>query len=423
MTTSQHLKVISLFTGVGGLDHGFEAAGFRTAAAVEMDGECCAFLRRNRPLWPLFEADIHDVPSGDILRAAGLELREADVLIGGPPCQPFSKSGWWSSGESLRLGDPRASTLGAYMRVLRETLPRTFLLENVEGLGFRGKDEGLRLILNELDAINRETGTRYKASIRVLNAADFGVPQLRRRLFVVGDREGKTFEFPAPTHADPAELVLGDVRMPHTTTWDVLHDLPAPNVDLRLRGKWAALLPSIPEGENYLWHTNRGGGVPLFGWRRRFWNFLLKISKDKPSWTIQAQPGPATGPFHWDNRRLSARELARLQTFPDDLVHSDRIAVAHHQMGNAVPSLLAEVIARAMRGQLLDGGVDLLGVPLLAVSPACVPSPGPARAAPVPKEYLHLVGEHEAHPGTGRGAAAVRRPGDAASLKTESARG
>ena len=83
--------------------------------------------------------------------------------------------------------------------------------------------------------------------------------------------------------------------------------------------KSADLLPAIPEGENYLFHTNRGAGVPLFGWRTRFWNFLFKLAKDRPSWTIQARPGPATGPFHWTNRRLSARELCRLQTFPDGL--------------------------------------------------------------------------------------------------------
>ena len=89
--------------------------------------------------------------------------------------------------------------------------------------------------------------------------------------------------------------------------------------DLAVRGKWADLLPSIPEGSNYLHHTDRGEGMPLFGWRRRYWTFLLKLAKNRPSWTIQAQPGPAVGPFHWSNRRLSVRELSRLQTFPDDV--------------------------------------------------------------------------------------------------------
>src|SRR5262249_20870024 len=123
--------------------------------------------------------------------------------------------------------------------------------------------------------------------------------------------------------------------------------------DLEVRGKWAELLPSIPEGQNYLWHTSRGEGLPLFGWRRRYWNFLLKLAKDRPSWTIQAQPGPAVGPFHWKNRRLSTRELCRLQTFPDNVsIIGDRGSI-QRQVGNAVPSLLAEVLARAIRYQLL----------------------------------------------------------------------
>src|SRR6185312_12245754 len=123
------------------------------------------------------------------------------------------------------------------------------------------------------------------------------------------------------------------------------HDLPAAaGAEHQLRGKWADLLPSIPPGMNYLWHTDRGGGEPLFGWRRRYWSFLLKLAPDQPSWTIQAQPGPATGPFHWDNRRLTGREMARLQTFPDDIQITGSLADAQRQIGNAVPSLLAEVL-------------------------------------------------------------------------------
>src|SRR5260221_13645095 len=109
----------------------------------------------------------------------------------------------------------------------------------------------------------------------------------------------------------------------------------------------------MPEGDNYLWHADRCGGKPLFGWRRRYWSFLLKLAKARPSWTIQAQPGPAIGPFHWDNRYLSMRELCRLQTFPDDVHVVGTRASIQKQLGNAVPSLLAEVMAREMRGQMV----------------------------------------------------------------------
>ncbi|HPS79887.1 MAG TPA: DNA cytosine methyltransferase, partial [Thermoanaerobaculaceae bacterium] len=122
-------KALSLYTGAGGLDLGFEAAGFETAVAVEIDPEAVATLRANRP-WPVIDRDIHWVTSQEILATAGLREGEADVLIGGPPCQPFSKSGYWASGDTKRLDDPRAGTMGAYLRVLRDTLPKAFLLEN-----------------------------------------------------------------------------------------------------------------------------------------------------------------------------------------------------------------------------------------------------------------------------------------------------
>src|SRR5690242_2032141 len=137
------LRGISLYTGVGGLDFGFEAAGFETAVALEFNAVACRTLRLNRA-WPILEGDIHSFSSEAILEAGGLKRGEADVLFGGPPCQPFSKSSYWVRGDSLRLDDPRADTLTAYLRVLRDTLPKTFLLENVSGLAYEGKDEGLR---------------------------------------------------------------------------------------------------------------------------------------------------------------------------------------------------------------------------------------------------------------------------------------
>jgi len=282
-------------------------------------------------------------------------------------------------------------------------------MENVEGLGFRGKDEGLRLFAESLAEINTELGTRYRASVAVLNAADFGVPQLRRRLFIIGSRDGREFRFPTPTHADRAE---GDELInlpPYRTTWDALHDVTEPNeTSSALKGKWADLLASIPEGQNYLWHTERGGGEPLFGWRRRYWSFLLKLAKNQPAWTLQAQPGPATGPFHWRNRRLTAREMARLQTFPEDVEITGSLADAQRQLGNAVPSLLAEVLARAIARQLLDFNVRRK-LPRLSVAAALTPPPPAEPVVAVPAHHLRLRGEHAAHPGTGKGNRALAR--------------
>lgn len=399
--------LISLYSGAGGLDYGFEAAGFRTGAAVEMDHDCCETLRANRS-FPVFEKSIFEVTTEELLLAAKTKRGELDLVIGGPPCQPFSKAGYWASGDTKRLADPRAGTLGAYMRVIEEALPRAFVMENVEGLAYSEKNEGLGFVLGMVEKINKKHGVHYKPSFRVLCAADYGVPQLRYRLFLVAARDGTSFTFPAPTHADVGDAKQASLlELPrYRTAWDAIGDVaPSPDEDLAMRGKWAKLMPSVPEGHNYLWHTERGGGLPLFGWRRRFWSFLLKLAKDKPSWTIQAQPGPGTGPFHWESRRLSMRELCRLQTFPDDVNITGNYRAVHKQVGNAVPSLLAEVVGRAVRTQLL--GAKEAREPLKLLPPVRSPVPAAEPVRRVPKEFRELQGDHSAHPGTGKGFRAV----------------
>lgn len=405
----QRPKTISLFSGAGGLEYGLERAGFDLAVAVEIDRDSCRTLRQSRPAWAgrVIEQDLLELTTRKLLTVAGLAVGEADLLVGGPPCQPFSKAGYWKRRDSLRLDDPRASTLDAYLQVLREAQPRAFILENVEGLRFRGKDEGLQLLLSEIEKINAAKGTRYKPEMQVLNAADYGVPQMRDRLFVVGSRDGTKFKFPQPTHA--AVVPKGSNLEPHRTAWDAIGDLQdTDDPELVVTGKWAALLPSIPEGSNYLHHTPEGLGEPLFGWRRRYWTFLLKLAKRLPSWTIAAQPGPAAGPFHWKNRRLSARELCRLQTFPEDVVIVGGRTSTQRQIGNAVPSLLAEVLGREIRVQLL--GLPALATPLELLPPRrpVVPRRHPTR--PVPPIYDQYRGDHLPHPGVGRGPGAQQSP-------------
>lgn len=387
--------VISLFSGAGGLDHGLEAAGLNVGVASELDADCCASLRASRPSWPVIERDIHQVPTRELLDASSVESGDRTILVGGPPCQPFSKSGWWANGDSKRLADPRASTLAAYLRVLEEAAPAAFVLENVEGLAYRSKDEGLNLLLSTIGGINDRLGTAYDPVVVRVDAADYGVPQHRVRVLVIGLRDGARFKMPAPTHGDGLGL------QPHHTAWDAIGDLSPGNEDLRMRGCWANLLPSIPEGQNYLYHTDRGAGVPLFGWRRRYWSFLLKLAKDRPAWTLQAQPGPATGPFHWDNRLLSVREMCRLQTFPDDVTIIGSRTSAVRQIGNAVPSLLGEVIGRALWTQAF--GREALTADPTLLPTRRMPIPSERQPTPVPAEYRDKIGVHEPHPGTGKG--------------------
>ena len=402
-------RIISLFTGAGGLDYGFEAAGFETAVALERDLQCCETLRHNRR-WPVIDEDIEDVSTEMILERANLRRREADLLIGGPPCQPFSKSAYWANGDTSRLDDSRANTLTEYMRVVEEALPRVFVLENVEGLRFKGKEEGYSFLLDHLDRINAKAKVNYKPVCKVVRTAEYGVPQLRARFFMVAQRDGEVFDFPDRTHGSGGaqQQIQGADLQPFRTAWDALADVtPEEGDGLKAHGKWAELLPSIPEGKNYQHHTDRGEGRSLFGWRRHFWSFLLKLAKDQPSWTIQAQPGPAVGPFHWQNRRLGMRELCRLQTFPDDVVVQGDLSAIQRQVGNAVPSLISEVLGREIRTQLLM--LQELANPLTLLPPDQSPSPPPEPTQPVPSKYLDLEGTHSPHPGTGKGFGAVAR--------------
>lgn len=403
------LKTVSLYTGAGGLDLGLEAAGFETVIAIESDKWAYATLRHNRPHWNPAHVDIHDISSDEIRELCKLDDQEPALLVGGPPCQPFSKSAYWSQGDTKRLNDPRADTLSAYLRVLKDLRPKAFLMENVFGITYRGKDEAIHLLKRIINKINEEQGTQYTFSLGVINAADFGVPQIRERVFIIGSREGKTFDFPFPTHRNPEDEADLFLQEPWMTAWDAIGDLDSLiHDDLPVTGKWARLLPSIPEGKNYLHHTNRGDGLPLFGWRTRYWSFLLKLSKSKPSWTIQAQPGSAVGPFHWKNRRLSKRELCRLQTFPDNYEILGGRTEVQRQIGNAVPCLIGEVLGREIRKQFF--GEELIS-PLKFLMKRNLKPYCEETVHSVSEEFMYLLGNHKDHPGTGKGPKAVARTG------------
>jgi DNA (cytosine-5)-methyltransferase 1 len=398
--------MLSLFTGAGGLDLGLEAAGFDPVLCVEVDRESRETLKRNRPGWRLSDpGDIHQLGSGELLRQAALKPRQLALLVGGPPCQPFSKSMYWTFGDAPRLRDPRAKTLHAYIDVVAATLPQVLLLENVKGLTFNGKDEGLRFLEQGLRTINREHSTSYMPQNITINAAEYGVPQIRERVFLLASIDGRQIEMPTPTHgSDPK-------KEPFFTAWDAIGELDVEfwPAELNATGRWAGLLPSIPEGQNYLWHTPRNadrGGEPLFGWRTRFWSFLLKLAKAQTSWTIQAEPGPATGPFHWRSRLLSVEELARLQTFPRgyNIVGSQRSA--HRQIGNAVPSVIGELLGLEVRRQIFG---DRVRRSLRLLPERRLDCPPPETIAPVPREYLKLRAKHREHPGIGLGPAARLR--------------
>ncbi len=210
------LQVISLFSGAGGLDIGFERAGFSIAVAVESDTACCETLRTNRPNLPIINKDISTVSSREILNSANLKPLEVALVIGGPPCQSFSIAG-------LRKGldDERGRLLFEFVRIVRETLPFGFVLENVKGLMSWDSGRALRLLVDELEKPIDYKGNRYTYKVAkptVLNTIDYGVPQFRERLILVGNRGGLNFDYPMP-------IPISERK----TVWDAISGLPEPN--------------------------------------------------------------------------------------------------------------------------------------------------------------------------------------------------
>ncbi|HEY1618139.1 MAG TPA: DNA cytosine methyltransferase [Streptosporangiaceae bacterium] len=361
---------MSLFSGAGGLDLAVErcadglsglasAPPLRVAVATDYDSRALATFSKNLPETTAVCANIQQTAASELLDAGGLGVGDATLVIGGPPCTPFSKSGFWLE-EKRTSSDPNASLLDDYVRVVRDARPEAFVLENVQGLTYRThKAQFDRLIVGFQDL-------GYNPRWQVLLAADYGVPQLRRRVFVVGRRDGKPFRFPETTHSGWSERnnIIDPAKLPYVTSQDVLADLlpGRPEPEEVVEGEFADLAAEVPPGQNYLWHTSRYGGRDAFKWRSRYWTFLLKLDPDRPSTTLQAQPGPWVGPFHWENirnsrgqlraRRLRVPEMLRIMTFPEDFTIVGDRTDAQRQLGNAVPVELGKIVIRALMEQL-----------------------------------------------------------------------
>ena len=367
---SSGLPVVSLFSGAGGLDLAVERADSspldasdlgtgiaRVAVATDYNAPALKTLSDNFPHTRSINGDIRELDSADLLALGGLRRSEPVLVVGGPPCTPFSKSGFWLE-QKRESRDPNASLLDEYVRIVRETRPEAFILENVQGLTYRTHKAQFERLLRGLGELG------YNPQWKVLLAADYGVPQLRRRVFVVGRRDGQAFEFPKPTHSGWSEhtRIFDTSLAPHVTSAQafagLLHDgSPDEFVD----GQYGSLAAEIPPGQNYLWHTDRYGGRDHFEWRSRYWTFLLRLDPNRPSSTLQAQPGPYVGPFHWENvstdsgaraRRLRVSEILRLMSFPDDFKVPDSRADVQRQLGNAVPLELGKAVVRALLSQL-----------------------------------------------------------------------
>lgn len=334
------IRTLSLFSGAGGLDIGFSDVGFDIVDSVEIEQKFCETLELNTGEGKRFcHSKVNCI---DIREFSGKEIGPIDFIIGGPPCQTFSAAGRRANGV-LGTTDARGVLFREYVRLLKELSPIGFLFENVYGIVGAQNGEAWKEILEAFSDVG------YKLFYRIVDAADYGVPQHRERLLIVGLKQG-IFMFPRPTHG-PDSLD----KIPFYNAETAIEGVTSRETDAsnRLGGRYAGLLDGIPPGLNYSFYTEEMGHPnPIFAWRSKFSDFLYKADPNNPVRTIKASGGAYTGPLHWDNRFFNYEEYKRLQTFPDDYEISGGKQIAVKQIGNSVPPQLARMMAIAIRMQV-----------------------------------------------------------------------
>jgi len=320
------LRIISLFCGAVVMDLVFVKSGHKIICANDNDGDGCLTYEKNFGHTPICE-DIEEIPSN--------EIPNGDVIIGGFPCQGFSIANPYRHTE-----DKRNELYIELLRVIRDKKPKYFIAENVPGIcslgGYETKEDKknktgriFKVILKELENAN-EIG--YHVKFKILNTADFGIPQTRRRVIILGTRKDvkPILKHPKPTHSKNPSITLNGKRL----------------------GKWGTVreaLKGLPEKptEKILNHSGTSHKVKINGYLGN-----RATSWDKPSPTIIGRGGGTGGPVIIPHpnlkRRMTVRETARLQDFPDDFIFEGSVTSQYRQIGNAVPWKLAYHIAKML---------------------------------------------------------------------------
>lgn len=387
------MRSVELFTGAGGLALGLEQTGWRHDALIERNEHACSTIRLNESLghplargWRLFATDVREITYSEI-------AREVELVAGGPPCQPFSLGGKHRAHQDQRDMFPEA------VRAVRELQPKCFLFENVKGLlrgsfatyfGYivlqltyptlsRKQDETWESHLSRLERAHtggKDTGLSYRVVYRLLNAADYGVPQNRHRVFIVGFRSdlGKEWSFPGPTHS--LERLLWDQWVTESY-WDEhrISRKARPSLSPRLRGRVDRIASSFglfePPGERYRTVRDALAGLPdpresrrpsipnhEFRDGARAYPGHTGSPLDEPAKALKAGDHGVPGGENMialpdgGRRYFTVRESARIQTFPDDYVFCGSWTEAMRQVGNAVPVQLAAAVGRSVLSQL-----------------------------------------------------------------------
>lgn len=338
------VQALSFFSGCGGLDIGTQMAGVKVLSSLDFNKDSVDSLKRNK----YFDHCLHkhenimDVNGNDFSNIIQKNNPEKLIIVGGPPCQPFSKAGYWVKNENRQSSNDPRNMIAPYFRIISEIKPDGFLLENVESILHPSNQEAIELIDNEMKKLG------YNYSLLRINAADYGIPQKRKRVFFLASKKKINAEL-TRTHGDEKSIIANPQLLPYERVidWIGLFDEKKyyQNEDVNVSGKWETELTMIPPGKNYIALSEKSGHPnPIFVSGKRYWSSLLKLDPLKPSWTIIANPGHWEGPFHWTNRRLSIRECAALQTFPDDYIFSGSTRSQRTQIGNAVPPLLGQLV-------------------------------------------------------------------------------
>ncbi len=335
---------LSFFSGGGGLDIGAQMAGIKVLSSLDFEKDAIATLKNNKFFAHTKHRldDIRNVKAQDYNQILKDNNPEKLVLLGGPPCQPFSKAGYWKT-LSQRLGpdDPR-NMIGAYLKIIDEIRPDGFILENVESILHPHNIQAVNDLAEAIDTMN------YHFTLVKANACEYGVPQKRKRVFFVASKKPIS-TMPSPTNFENPQKG----QMPYERVIDWIGRFDKEELISVLdstEGLHHDALIQVPPGGNYISLSERRGHYPgLFKAGTRYWTFLLKLHPYLPSWTIIAQPGHWEGPFHWNNRRLRNCELAAIQTFPLDYKFVGSVRSVHKQIGNAVPCLLAQKMSQFLK--------------------------------------------------------------------------
>ena len=345
---SKSIQAISFFSGCGGLDIGTQLAGVKVLSGLDFFEDSVKTMAQNR----FFEhtehfcEDINNVNGKTFSDIIKKNNPEKLILVGGPPCQPFSKAGYWVTNENRKANDDPRNMIGSYFRLISEIKPDGFVLENVESILHPTNKEAVDSIVEQATALG------YHFSMLKMNAADYGIPQRRKRVFFIATKKKIDAKI-SPTHGDVKDIKENPNLKPYERAIDWIAPFDNEgfwvNEPISSEGKYEYELTCIPPGKNYIALSERAGHPnPVFVAGKRYWSSLLKLHPLLPSWTIIASPGHWEGPFHWTNRRLSIRECAALQTFPDDYQFYGSPRSQRKQIGNAVPPLLGKIVVEEL---------------------------------------------------------------------------